>query len=181
MHSSWFNLRVKVTVTLLLLLFSTSIMSAEGDYLLGAGDQISIRVFDEPDLTIEAQVGDSGTVAYPFLGEVKVSGQTALQLQTEITRKLKGPYLVNPVVTVSILEYRPFFVNGKVKKPGGFPFQAGMTVQKAISLAGGFEERADRGKIFVVPGGNPGANPTPIKLNAQINPGDTIIVERSFF
>ncbi len=84
-------------------------------------------------------------------------------------------------MTVSILEYRPFFVNGKVKKPGGFPFQPGMTVRKAISLAGGFEERASREKIFVVRGSNHNSNPVPIGLGDLVSPGDTVTVERSFF
>jgi polysaccharide export outer membrane protein len=167
---------------LAVLFFSSPIFAANGGkYLMGSGDLIRIQVFDEDDLTIETRVGDSGRVAYPFLGEIQVSGLTAIQLQNSITKKLKGPYLVNPVVTVSILEYRPFFVNGKVEKPGGFPFQPGMTVRNAISLAGGFQERADKDKIYIVSGGNPGAKPKHATLSDLVMPGDTVTVERSFF
>ncbi len=98
------------------------LVHAAGEYRMGAGDLVRIQVFEEDDLTIEARVGDTGTVAYPFFGEVQVSGKSARQLQDDITRQLKGDYLIKPVVTVSILEYRPFFVNGKVKKREDFLF-----------------------------------------------------------
>jgi polysaccharide export outer membrane protein len=47
-------------------------------------------------------------------------------------------------VTIAIEEYRNFYVNGMVEKPGGYPFAPGLTVRKAISIAGGFKERAHR-------------------------------------
>lgn len=155
--------------------------SGSGQYQLGPGDKIRILVYGEDDLTIETLVGDSGTISYPFLGEVDLRGKTVSGLEQYITSKLKGDYLVNPEITVSILEYRDFYVNGHVEKPGGFPFQPGMTVRKAISLAGGFGERANKEKISVVPGDNPNAPPEPIGLEDSIRPGDIITVDRSFF
>ncbi len=150
-------------------------------YQLGSGDLIAIQVFDEPDMSIETRISDRGTVSYPFLGELSVGGITASALEDMVTRRLKGPYLVDPEVTVSILEYRPFYVNGQVEKPGGYPFSPGLTVRKAISLAGGFEERANKNRINVVRDADPNGAPKPIKLEEQVVPGDIITVERSFF
>ncbi len=150
-------------------------------YELGPGDLIAIQVFDEPELSVESHIGDRGNISYPFLGELQVKGLTAPGLERLITKRLKGPYLVNPVVTVSIREYRPFFVNGEVAKPGGFPFSPGLTVRKAISLAGGFEERANKGRINVVRETDPGRAPRAIGLDDGVLPGDIITVERSFF
>ncbi len=175
------SLLLQLGLMLLIALASTMAVAQQGSYSLGAGDKIKIQVFGEDDLTIETLVGDSGSVSYPFLGVIKVKGLTPDALESQITKRLKGPYLVDPEVTVSILEYRNFYVNGLVEKPGGFPFQPGMTVRKAISLAGGFEERANKDKILVVSGENPGALPKPIGLNAHVGPGDIITVERSFF
>ncbi|MCP3669184.1 MAG: polysaccharide export protein [Gammaproteobacteria bacterium] len=155
--------------------------SAKGGYVLGPGDLIKIQVFEEEDLTIEARVEDTGSIAYPFIGHVKVRGRTPKQVQDNITKHLKGPYLVNPVVTVSILEYRPFFVNGKVEKPGGFPFQPGMTVQKAIALAQGFKKRADRERVLIIRGNRSGSKPVKVKLSDRVYPGDTVVVNRSFW
>ncbi len=71
-------------------------------------------------------------------------------LEDFITQGLKGRYLLNPQVTVSIDEYRNFYVNGMVEKPGGYPYSPGLTVRRAISIAGGFKERAARDKINVI-------------------------------
>jgi protein involved in polysaccharide export with SLBB domain len=170
---------------LLFLSLSFSGWAPAGDftssYALGSGDLIIIQVFDEPDMSIETRISDRGTVSYPFLGELSVSGMSALQLEDMVTRRLKGPYLVNPEVTVSILEYRPFFVNGEVEKPGGFPFSPGLTVRKAVSLAGGFKERANKSRINVVRDDDPDKSPKSIELGDHVLPGDIVTVERSFF
>jgi len=151
------------------------------EYTLGSGDKIKIQVFGEEDLTIETLVGDYGIISFPLLGEIKVKRQTPSAIEALITKRLKGPYLINPKVTVSILEYRQFFVNGRVEKPGAFPFQPGMTVRKAISLAGGFEERANKERIYVVHSDSLTDKPIPIRIDERVQPGDIITVERSFF
>ena len=159
---------------------SQSLGSAQ-QYKLGPGDKVRIQVYNEDDLYLEANVSDRGTISYPFLGELKVAGLTPAQLETEITSKLKGDYLVNPKVSVDILEYRPFYVNGEVQKPGAFPFQPGITIRKAISVAGGFTERASKDKIFVIRGNDASGKSAKIGLDDQVFPGDVVTVEQSFF
>ena len=110
-------------------------------YRLAAGDVITIRVLGEDDLSKEKiRLTDAGSVSYPALGEVKVLGLTTGDLERIVTSGLKGRYLVNPKVSVQIEEYRPFYINGMVDKPGGYPYQPGLTVRKAASLAGGFKD-----------------------------------------
>lgn len=151
-------------------------------YKLGSGDLISIRVLGEDDLRRErVRLSDAGTLSFPVLGELKVKGITVGALEDQITRGLKGRYLVNPQVTVSIEEYRPFFVNGMVEKPGGYAFSPGMTVRKAISLAGGFRERASREKINIIRDDDTKQTPKKVDLNATVLPGDIVTVEESFF
>ncbi len=161
--------------------FPASTTKQQHLYELGAGDMVRIQVYDEEDLYLEARVSDSGTISYPFLGEIKVIGSTPTQLERYITSKLKGDYLIIPKVSVDILEYRPFYVNGEVEEAGGFPFQPGITVRKAISVAGGFKERASRDKIFVIRNDGPSGRPVKVILDELIRPGDIIIVEQSFF
>lgn len=151
-------------------------------YKLGPGDTISIRVLGEEDLKRERiRLSDAGTISFPVLGEIRVMGLTIGALEEYITRGLKGRYLLNPQVTVTIDEYRNFFVNGMVEKPGGYPFAPGMTVRKAISLAGGFKERASREKIHVIRDDDPKQTLRKVDLNAAILPGDILTVEESFF
>jgi len=152
-------------------------------YRLAAGDVISIRVFNEPEFTQERiRLTDAGTISFPILGELPVLGRTVGDLEAVITGRLKGRVLVNPQVTVWIEQYRPFFINGMVERPGAYPFVPGLTVRKAASIAGGFRERASLNKIFVQRETDPqGQKPTRQSVDAEVGPGDTIIVEESFF
>lgn len=151
-------------------------------YKLAAGDVITILVFGEDEFTKEKiRLNDAGSVMFPGLGEVNVLGQTIGDLERLITNGLKGRILVNPKVAVQIVEYRPFYVNGMVEKPGGYPFQPGLTVRKAASLAGGFKERAALNKIHVIRENDPAQRPQKVDLNATIGPGDILTVEESFF
>jgi polysaccharide biosynthesis/export protein VpsN len=151
-------------------------------YALGSGDVISINVFGEDDLSVE-KVGltDAGSIFYPVLGELQVQGMTVGDLERLITNGLKGRFLVNPRVAINVVEYRPFYIQGQVAKPGGYPYQPGLTIRKAASLAGGFRERAALNNIFLIREKDPTQTPQRSNLNTPLNPGDTVIVEESFF
>lgn len=151
-------------------------------YKLAAGDVITIRVFGEEDLSREKiRLTDAGTIPYPVLGEVRARGLTIGEIEKSITAGLGGRYLVNPRVSVTIEEYRPFYINGMVERPGGYPFQPGLTVLKASSLAGGFKERASFSKISIIREGDPTNRPQKADINSPVNPGDTVFIEESFF
>lgn len=152
------------------------------NYKLAAGDVITIRVFGEDDLSREkVRLSDAGTIPYPVLGEVKALGLTIGVIEKSITDGLRGNYLVNPRVSVTIEEYRPFYINGMVTSPGGYPYQPGLTVLKAASLAGGFKERASFSKISIIRENDTKNQPQKVDINATVNPGDTIFIEESFF
>ena len=153
----------------------------DSEYTLGSGDTINISVYDEPDLSLTAQLSDAGTLDYPFLGRLKISGLTVSELQNLITIGLKGDYLISPKVSIGIAEYRHFFINGEVVLSGGFPFQPGLTVRKAVSLAQGFTERADEKDIYIISESDPRQKPRKATLNSPVKPGDIITVEQSFF
>ncbi len=175
-------------ILLLLLLVMTTALgpapAAAADslsgYLLSSGDKVRIAVFGEPDLSVSERVSDRGTISYPLLGEIKAAGLSASDLERLITSRLKGPYLVDPKVTVSVEEYREFFVMGQVNRPGSYPYAPGLTVRKAVSIAGGFTERASRGKIFLVSEKSP-QEERKVSENDAIGPGDTVVVKESFF
>lgn len=155
-------------------------LPAVSDYRLGSGDLIKIYVLNEENLSMEARLSDAGTISFPFLGEIHALGRTVGELEAQITQGLKGPYLVDPKVNVSVVEYRRFFIGGEVKAPGGYPFQPGLTVQKAVALAGGFTERASS-DIVVIHEDDPTHTPKRVDLNFIIHPGDILTVEESFF
>lgn len=152
------------------------------NYRLGSGDTISITVYGEEELTLEkVKLSDAGSILFPLLGEIRVLGLTVSALQQKITDGLKGVYLIDPKVTVAVAQYRDVFINGQVHKPGNYPYQPGLTVRKAVSVAGGFKDRADKDSVTIIHENQ--EKPTPIKgtLGTLVEPGDTITVEESFF
>lgn len=150
-------------------------------YRLGVGDIITIRVFGEDDMTQEKlRISDSGIVTFPF-GNMNVLGMTIHQVETAINDGLRGRFLLKPSASVNIDQYRNFYIYGEVQQPGGYPFQPGLTLRKAVSLAGGFKVRASENKMFVVREKDASQTPQKIDLNTPILPGDTVTVEESFF
>lgn len=150
-------------------------------YKLGAGDLVKISVYGQDDLTLETLIPDMGVVNYPYLGEISLLGMTAGELEEYIYSGLKPDYLIEPSVSVSIVEYRPFFINGEVEKPGGYSFQPGLTIDKAAALAGGYTERASKTKIFIVREINGEQVTISADRTISVLPGDIISIEQSFF
>ena len=168
--------------SLIFLLFTMTFTAgssfAQSSYSLGSGDLISIVVFDEEELTMEVRVAKT-PMSYPFLGQVPLDGRNLAEVEHQITTGLKGDYLIEPRVSISVIEYRPFFITGEVEEPGGYPFQPGLTLRKAITLGGGFTERASRTKMFITRGGE--GSEQKVQLSDPIFPDDVVTIEQSFF
>ena len=176
--------RVFTMLCLGLLVVVTGVRAEEmsfSRYGLNSGDMVSITIFGEEDMKVETRLSDAGTISYPFLGEIRVKGMTVGQLQNFLTQKLKGDYFIDPKVSASITEYRKFFVSGEVKDPGGFSFEPGLTLEKAVALAGGFTQRASRKDIIVSREDKGKLTERAMKLDESVLPGDIINVKESFF
>lgn len=154
--------------------------AVSNEYVLDQGDRISIQVFDEPDLTMDAAIGASGVINYSYLGDVQVRGSTPQQLERRITELLENGFLVNPSVNVTVTQYRPFFINGEVRSPGSYPYQPGLTLDRAIALAGGLTDRASARKIFVMKAGSR-SEERRAAMSTRIAPGDIVSVKEGFF
>lgn len=169
-------------LTLFTVILSFCMLTVQArDYALGAGDQILISVYNEPDLTTKAKINKTGKISFPFLDDIQVIGLTAKQLEETIRQGLLGDYLIDPQVSVVIEQYRPFYIHGQVKKPGGYPYQDDLTLDKAIALAGGLAARASKsgwkitrtvdGKTITISG----------NVATLVLPDDMIEIEQSFF
>jgi polysaccharide export outer membrane protein len=164
---------------ILLCFFAGSILAAPGQgikyYQLGAGDRIKILVFEEADMSFDIKIDETGVFAYPYLGEVQLIGKLTEQLEKELTESLRGRVLVNPDISVSIVEYRPFSIGGEVEKPGSYPFQPGINVKKAINLAGGISDWGSNSR-FTLERENKAQDDEEHTLDSPIYPGDTLTV-----
>jgi polysaccharide export outer membrane protein len=249
-----------------------------GEYRVGKGDKVEITVFGHDDLTKVVEVRADGTINYPLIGDLPVSGKSVAEIDGEITRLLGDSYLVDPQVSVDVREYqsqwitiigevrtpgryvlkrnmriidllaeaggvtreagsdilitrsqqvgdpghivvnlegllsgdRPdanlplqhgdivsvgekevFYIRGEVVKPGPYFLEKGMTVMKAISVAGGFGQFANRKEVQILRSGDKGMQER-LRVNLKaiedgkredvlIRPNDTIIVPRRIF
>lgn len=150
-------------------------------YRVGAGDKLRVTVFGQEELTKEYNVDSSGNMSMPLLSSFSVDGMTAPAIEQLIEAKLRKDFLRNPDVSVEVTTYRPVFVLGEVTRAGQFPYIAGMTIQKAIAISGGYTVRANQGKVIVTR--QMAQGPVSMKLSptAAVLPGDTIYVRERWF
>ncbi|CDZ94240.1 polysaccharide export protein [Pseudomonas saudiphocaensis] len=166
----------------LLALLAFSAVASAAQYQLGSGDVIRVSVHGEPDLSFdEIRLTDAGTFTFPFIGEVDANGKTPGQVRSLLTDALKDGYLVDPRVSVSVVNYREFYISGEVKLPGGYPYQPGLTLDRAIALAGGLTERASTKRMTIVRGSENGRSAEKATMDTLVRPGDTINIDEGFF
>src|SRR6185295_6239277 len=111
------------------------------EYQLGAGDNIRLTVFQNPDLTVETRVTENGTISFPLVGAVKVGGLTIPAAEQAVAKALKdGNFIQQPQVNIALLQNRGNQVSvlGAVGRPGRFPLETFNTrLSEMIAIAGG--------------------------------------------
>lgn len=126
-------------------------ISRTENYRLGPGDRVRLITYGEEQLSNEFRVSDSGNVALPLLGTVPARGLTTGELGSAIAQQLQRRNLLrSPSVSVEVVGYRPLFVLGEVARPGEYPYQPGMTMLSAVTVAGGFTYRGVQDRAYIV-------------------------------
>jgi polysaccharide export outer membrane protein len=159
------------------------------EYVLGQADLIMIRIWRNPELSVEVPIRPDGRISVPLLGDLQAAGLTTLKLREQIAAGL-AKYIEAPDVTVIVTQVnsKVVFLVGEVARPAALPLTGEMRVLEAISIAGGFSTFANRRKISVlrplpdgsveqhkfdyyrfVQGKNPGSN-------LELRAGDTIVI-----
>ncbi|ONG58956.1 exopolysaccharide biosynthesis protein [Pseudoroseomonas deserti] len=119
-------------------------------YQLGVGDQLRVTVFNDPRLTGEFRITDTGAIALPLVGAIPAVGRSTTQLERSVEAALKARNLFNdPAVAIEVSEYRPVFVLGMVERGGQTPYQPGMSVLSAVAISGGFNYRAVTDRVSI--------------------------------
>ena len=175
-------------IILLVLLMATLLLGGWSEDATSAslrievGDRVTITVYDEPDLDVKGfKVPKSGRVSVPLIGNINVLGKSESEVTTLVTGLFADGYLKRPRVTVSVERIQLYFIKGEVRQPGGYRFVEGLSIQKAIALAGGYTERAAEEDISVVSESKPGRSRTRVSPAAAVAPGDIITIGESFF
>jgi polysaccharide biosynthesis/export protein len=158
-------------------------------YKIGSSDVLAITVWKEPEVSRSIPVRPDGKISLPLVGELQAAGRTPLELERDISGKLKA-YITNPDVNVMVqqINSEKFNVLGRVAHSGSFPLASDTTVLDAIATAGGFMDFAKATGVYVLrstPGGGQkrlafnykdvikGKHP---EQNIKLEPGDTVVV-----
>jgi len=161
----------------------------DGTFVIGNDDVLSINVWKEPDVSRSIPVRSDGRISLPLVGEVQATGRTPLQLEEEITNRLRS-YIAEPEVTVMVqqINSEKFNILGQVAKPGSYSLNRGTTVLDAIATAGGFRDFAKQKGVYIL---RENANGSQSRLafnykdvikgkhpeqNIKLEPRDTIVV-----
>jgi polysaccharide export outer membrane protein len=112
------------------------------DYRIGSGDVISVEIEDAPELSRTFRVNAAGTLPMSFLGRIVARDKTVEELADLIAAGLRGRYLTDPKVTVTVLQINShaFFVQGAVRRPGVYQIEGKPSLLKLITVAGGLAE-----------------------------------------
>lgn len=167
---------------------------ANKDYALGPGDVIRVNVYQNQDLTLETRINDDGTISYPLLGSVKLSGQTVIDAEKTIANGLKsGNFVKQPQVSILLVTAAANQVSvlGMVNKPGRYPVIASNNkLSEIMGMAGGiipgsgsdivvvsgtrdgkpFRKEIDFTRVFASVGSEP---------DFELRNGDTVWVDRA--
>jgi polysaccharide export outer membrane protein len=161
-------------------------------YFLGTGDLVHITVFQQPDMTTDARVAETGTITFPLIGSVDVGGGTAKQAEEKIIRLLKSKgFVKDPQVNVTVVQFNSQLVSvlGHVNRPGRYPLQEGtFRITDLVAIAGGVApDGADSVTLIRQRGGKTIALEVDLPalfksagtlINPEVVGGDSIYVDR---
>ena len=158
------------------------------EYRLGPEDVIEVFVWKQPELTTTVVIRPDGRISLPLTNELEASGKTAIQLQKDITEKLRE-YITQPIVNVIVRQVNSLKISvlGEVRKPDVYRIKNQVTVLDAIAMAGGFTDLARPNRVIVIRNAQYGSQR--IKINVKqvvaddgrapfyLQPLDTVYVE----
>jgi polysaccharide export outer membrane protein len=170
------------------------------DYRINPGDVIEIQVDRAPELSGRRRVAASGTIRMEYLGPVTANGKTADDLAGFIADSLRGRYLKNPRVTVTVeqMNSHTFFIQGAVNRPGVYQIEGRPSLLTLVTVAGGLTENhgstafvirethspdgadpdADKPKALSISDPKSGASDPPPQSTSQAEDRDQIPEER---
>ncbi len=157
-------------------------------YLIGRGDILDVSVWKDEAQTKVVTVLPDGTIALPLVGEIVAAGRTVADLKREIAQKV-AKYVPDPVLTVIVQQVNSMmiYVVGKVNNPGRFVLNTNINVMQALTMAGGLNAFAKRGKVSIMRGEgdatqmfgfdyNEVASGENLAQNIRLQRGDVVVV-----
>lgn len=167
---------LRIILSIVMALVWMGALAQDGTYRLQPEDVISIRVFNEAQLSASIQIGKDGNITAPFVGIVRAEGKTTTELEQELREAfIRRLRLRDPIVSVSIDRFRPIraVVSGLAVRPGIFEVRPGDSLLMLLNNAGGAvtDGRADMRRATFRRAGS--QELIPVDLHAMLIQGDT--------
>ena len=169
--------------------------SADYSYVIGAGDNLNIIVWRNPELSLSVPVRPDGKVSAPLVDEMVAQGKTSSEVARDIEKKL-STYVRDPVVTVIVTSFvgpysEQIRVVGEAAKPQFLPYKQKMTLLDVMIAVGGLTDFADGNGASILRSAE-GNKQYAVRLkdlvkrgdvsaNVEMRPGDILIIPQSFF
>lgn len=166
------------------------------DYLIGPGDNVTINVWRNPEVSMSVPVRPDGKITTPLVEDLEASGKTASQLARDIETAL-GKYIQQPVVTVIVTGFVGTYgeqirVIGQAAKPQSLPYRRDMSLMDVLIAVGGVTEFASGNKASIIRNIDGKQQKVPVRLNdlikdgdisanIPVQPGDVLVIPESFF
>jgi polysaccharide export outer membrane protein len=160
---------------------------------VGAGDVFTVQIIGERDLPTEYQIGPDGFVNLPYIHRIHVEGLEPQEISDLIRDKMiEAKILTDPSVIVRVREYssKHILMLGQVARVGSYPFTPGLTLVRAISMAGGFSAIAKKDHVNLTRKMKTGLRTVVISVDSimegksadiLLQAGDQIYVEERIF
>lgn len=124
--------------------------SDQRSFVLGPLDKIDVAVFGVEELTKKVQIDGDGRLTLPLAGTLVASGRSPEQLSQDIAERLRGRYVRNPDVAVSLdTSGQTVTVDGAVQRPGMYPVLNRMSLMRVIASGGGISDVADTNYVVI--------------------------------
>lgn len=164
-------------------------------YVVGPGDEVSIIVWRNPELSLSVPVRPDGLITTPLVEDLPAAGKDPTTLARDIETAL-GKYIRDPVVTVIVTGFvgpysEQIRVIGEAAKPQTLPYRQNMTLLDVMIAVGGLTDFADGNAAVLLRTGEGGKQYTvrlkdlvkrgDVTANADVKPGDVLIIPQSWF
>ena len=164
----------------------------DNPYVIGPQNMLQIKIFGEAGINQLYRVDDDGYIKHALAGRIKIGDLTVEEAEKVIERSLDGDYIINPQVTIFVMEYSRFSIIGEVRRPGNYELSGRFSVIRAVSLAGGFTPIANQRGIQII---RKNADGSEVKLSVDatrimggdlsaevdLQADDMVVVPKSFF
>jgi len=171
---------------------SDATTGGEAGYVIGPQNVIQIKIFGEAGISQVFRVDELGYITHPLVGRIQLAGLSVSRAERVMERALDGDYIINPQVTIFVMEHSRYSILGEVNRPGSYELQGHVSAIEAISIAGGFSPVADQRQVIILRKNEGGEETIQVDATQIIRSGDresevyiqandVIVVPKSFF